>query len=281
MPFPSTPRALARIFSGRRLPWLLSLLLCGATAHADVPPDATVALTPEDGQLLDRRGPDSAERLYPLGPLRRIGGALRMEGRVQVHGELTSTTWELPAERSAADAFKGARVALQGEGNRVLFWCEGRECGESNLWSNDILANTRLLGSDDQQGFVLVRQAREGADTLIAVYCVLRGNRRVALHVETFVPSAPLGQVLPTPGTVLRELREAGEVSFPELASPPAADWVALLARVLSLDSALRLRLSGAAADRWAAALASAGVRANRLSVGDAAGQGLKLEIVR
>ncbi|WP_225774846.1 DUF4892 domain-containing protein [Pseudomonas sp. Marseille-Q5115] len=281
MPFPSIRLAFARALDGRRLLWLPSLLLCAVTAQADVAPSAVTALQPEDGQLLDQRGPEAAERLYPLGALRRIGGALRMDGRLQAHGELASATWELPAERNAADVFKVARLALQGEGNRALFWCEGRECGESNLWSNDILANTRLLGSDDQQGFLLVRQAREGADTLIAVYCVLRGNRRVALHVETFAPSAPLGQVLPTPGTVLRELREAGEVSFPELVPPPAADWVALLARVLSFDSALRLRLSGAAADQWVAALAGSGVRASRLSVGDTAGQGLKMEIVR
>ena len=281
MPFRSILPAFACIPGGRRVLWLPCLLLCAVTARADVAPSAVVALQPEDGQLLDQRGPETAERLYPLGPLRRIGGALRMDGRLQAHGELASATWELPAERNAADVFKVARLALQGEGNRALFWCEGRECGESNLWSNDILANTRLLGSDDQQGFLLVRQAREGTDTLIAVYCVLRGNRRVALHVETFAPTAPLGQVLPTPGTVLRELREAGEVSFPELGPPPAADWVALLARVLSLDSAVRLRLSGAAADQWAAALANAGVRANRLTAGESAGQGLKMEIVR
>lgn len=255
-----------------------ALLLAG-TAVAS--PGAIPDLQPQDSQLLDQRGPEQAERLYPLGPLRRINGALRMEGRVQVHGTLASITWELPLEGIASQAFTAARQALQGAGAQLLFWCEGRECGESNLWANDILGNTRLLGSDDQQGFLLVRAAADQADTLVAVYSVLRGNRRVALHVETFIPNAPLGEVLPTPGTLLRQLRESGQLAFPTLGSPPADAWVALLARTLNLDSTLRVSLGGEGSDQWQAALVRAGIRASRLVPGRAAGAGLNLEIVR
>ncbi|WP_263264370.1 DUF4892 domain-containing protein [Pseudomonas sp. RIT-PI-S] len=267
-------------------PWLRALLLpcllltLGATS-AGASVDPLSALQPDDGQLLDQRGPAPAERLYPLGPLRRIGGALRMEARLQVRGELASATWELPAERSASAAFKVAREALRAADTQVLFWCEGRDCGESNLWANDILGNTRLLGSDDQQGFLLVRQAQGATDRLVAVYGVLRGNRRVALHVETFVPETPLGPVLPTSGTLLRELRDAGQLSFPDLATPPAADWASVLARTLNLDSTLRLRLNGEGAEQWQAALVAAGVRATRLSLGEQAGEGLRMEIIR
>jgi hypothetical protein len=259
---------------------LLSSLVSTATA-AELDLGPLAALEPQDGLLLDHRPAAAGERLYPLGPLRRIGGTLRMEDRLQVHGTLTSSTWELPPERNAREAFKVARQALRSPTTQVLFWCEGRDCGESNLWSNDIFANTRLLGSDDQQAFVLVREAEGDTDTLVAVYCVLRGNRRVALHAETFTPQAPLGPVLPTSGTLLRELRDAGELAFPDLAIPPAADWVTLLGRTLNLDSTLRVRLDGPSADQWLAALVAAGVRANRLSLGPTEGNGLHMEIVR
>jgi hypothetical protein len=238
-------------------------------------------LQPIDSQVLAQQGPASGERLYPLGPPRRIGGALRMDARLQVRGELASVTWELPADRSAGDTFKATRLALRAKGNQVLFWCEGRECGESNLWANDILANTRLLGSDDQQAFLLMRQAAGDTDTLVAVYCVARGNRRVALHVESLAPDAIPLLILPGPGTLLRELRDAGELDFPDLATPPQPEWASVLARTLNLDSTLRVRLVGAHAEQWQAALAAAGVRAARLGAEANGAEGLRLEIVR
>lgn len=238
-------------------------------------------LQPADSQPLAEQAPGPAERLYPLGPPRRIGGTLRMDARLQVRGELASFTWELPTDRSAADTFKATRLALRGKGNQVLFWCEGRECGESNLWANDILTNTRLLGSDDQQAFLLMRQEAGQHDTLVAVYCVMRGNRRVALHVERLAPETSLGVIPPTPGTLLRELRDAATLEFPDLTAAPEPEWVALLARTLNLDSSLRVRLTGASATQWQTALANAGVRAARLSSQPSDSPGLTLELAR
>jgi hypothetical protein len=273
-------------FSSRIPRWLGALLLpclLLSLANAWAAPSAYPLqnLQPADSQVLGQQGPAVAERLYPLGPPRRIGGALRMDARLQVRGELASVTWELPVDRSAVDTFKAARLALRAKGNQVLFWCEGRECGESNLWANDILANTRLLGSDDQQAFLLIRQVTGGTDTLVAVYCVVRGNRRVVLHAESLSPDVALGPVLPTSGTLLRELRDAGELDFPDLPAPPQVEWIAVLARTLNLDSNLRIRLGGASAQQWQAALAAAGVRAARLSLDPSEAPGLKLEIVK
>lgn len=282
MPYPCFTLAWRCIRQRFCLMFLFSAM--GVTSHAtaaelDLAPLA--ALEPEDALLLDHQPAQAGERLYPLGPLRRIGGALRLDARLQVHGERVSSTWELPPERNARDVFKVARQALRSPTTQVLFWCEGRDCGESNLWSNDIFANTRLLGSDDQQAFLLVREAQGDTDTLVALYCVLRGNRRVALHAEMLTPQAPLGPILPTSGTLLRELRDAGELAFPDLAIPPTPDWVTLLGRTLNLDSTLRVRLAGPDANQWLAALVAAGVRANRLSLGTPDGEGLHMEVVR
>jgi hypothetical protein len=275
MPF--SPRLSSRLAV---LP-LLGALLPGPSALAADGAYPLQQLQPVDSQPLAEQAPGPAERLYPLGPPRRIGGTLRMDARLQVRGELSSFTWELPPDSSAADTFKGARLALRGKGNQVLFWCEGRECGESNLWANDILTNTRLLGSDDQQAFLLMRQEAGQQDTLVAVYCVMRGNRRVALHAERLAPEASLGVILPTPGTLLRELRDAGALDFPDLTAAPEPGWATLLARTLNLDSSLRVRLTGVGAAQWQAALASAGVRATRLSSQLSDSPGLTLELVR
>ncbi|WP_426149537.1 DUF4892 domain-containing protein [Pseudomonas sp. DC3000-4b1] len=263
------------------LPLILALSLSAPVLAASSPEAFLETLGPAQGRLLEQRGLQVVERLYPLGSLRRIGSTLRMEGRVEQRGDLASMTWELPAEHSAAQAFKVARQALRARGAQFVFWCEGRECGDSNLWANDIFASRYLLGNDDQQAFLLAREAAGDPGQLVAVYAVVRGNRTAALLAETFQPSQPLGPLLPTPGTLLRELREAERLGLSELSGPPSEAWVALLARTLNLDSTLQVRLVGTQALAWRNALAMSGVRASRLGLGESASEGLILEVVR
>lgn len=234
-----------------------------------------------DATVVDQRPATEQERIYPLGALRKISGQLRMESQVNARGLVSSVTYELPVERSARDAFTAARQSLQVPGTQLLFWCEARDCGESNLWANTVFGNSRLLGSDEQQAFFLLRMASPDENTLLGVYAVTRGNRRVALHVEQFVADAPLGDILPTPATVLRELRTNGVLDYPAMASAPAAPWVTLLSRSLNLDSSLRVSVSGQGAESWQAALVAAGVRASRLQVGAVDHPGLQLTLVR
>ncbi|NIE76941.1 DUF4892 domain-containing protein [Pantoea sp. Ap-967] len=235
---------------------------------------------PVDGKVVDERPAVEQERVYPLGPLRKISGRLRVEDKVESRGLVSSVTYELPVERTAREAFTSAREALQQDGGYPLFWCQGRDCGEASLWANDVFANARLNGGDEQQAFILLRRSAEQADTLVALYSVTRGNRRAYLHVEEFVAASALGDILPTAATVLREMRDTGKLDYPDLAEPQA-NWVALLARSLNLDSTLRASLSGAQAEAWREQLLKAGVRDGRLEVGSAPTDGLHLELIR
>ena len=129
------------------------LLVAGAAqAAADLP-------IPQDAKVFDEQPAREQERVYPLGPLRKISGQLRMEGKVESRGMVSFTTWQLPPERSAGEAFTAAREALQADGGYPLFWCEKRDCGESSLWANEIFRNARLFGSDEDQAFILLRRS--------------------------------------------------------------------------------------------------------------------------
>ncbi|MBC3474029.1 DUF4892 domain-containing protein [Pseudomonas taiwanensis] len=235
---------------------------------------------PQDGKVVDQRPAVEQERVYPLGPLRKISGRLRVDDKVESRGQVSSVTYELPVERTAREAFTSAREQLQRDGGYPLFWCQGRDCGEASLWANDVFGNARLNGGDEQQAFILLRRSAEEADTLVALYSVTRGNRRAFLHVEEFVAGSPLGELLPTPATVLREMRDTGKLDYPDLGAPQAT-WVTLLGRSLNLDSTLRASLSGAEAEAWRQELIKAGVRSSRLEVGDAPTDGLHLELIR
>ncbi|MHA6164544.1 DUF4892 domain-containing protein [Pseudomonas sichuanensis] len=235
---------------------------------------------PVDAKVVDQRPAVEQERVYPMGPLRKISGRLRVDDKVESRGQVSSVTYELPVERSAREAFTSARETLQKDGGYPLFWCQGRDCGEASLWANDVFANARLNGGDEQQAFILLRRSAEEADTLVALYSVTRGNRRAYLHVEEFVAESALGDILPTAATVLRELRDTGKLDYPDLAEPQA-NWATLLARSLNLDSTLRASLSGKGAEAWREQLVKAGVRSARLEVGDAPTDGLHLELIR
>jgi len=235
---------------------------------------------PVDGKVVDQRPAVEQERIYPMGPLRKISGRLRVDDKVESRGQVSSVTYELPVERTAREAFTSAREALQQAGGYPLFWCQGRDCGEASLWANDVFGNARLNGGDEQQAFILLRRSAEEADTLVALYSVTRGNRRAYLHVEEFVAGSPLGDLLPTAATVLREMRDTGKLDYPDL-SVPQPTWVTLLSRSLNLDSTLRASLSGAQAEAWRDQLVKAGVRSNRLEVGSAPTDGLHLELIR
>lgn len=252
------------------------LLLVAGVAHA-----AGELPIPQDAKVVDERSATDQERVYPLGGLRKISGNIRMDARIEARGDVRSQTWELPAERSAGEAFRNAREALQADGGYPLFWCEGRDCGENSLWNNEIFGSARLSGSDQDQFYILLRRSGADHDTLVGLYAITRGNKRAYLHVEQFEANAPLGELLPTPATVLRELRSNAKLDYPDLKAEPPAAWVSLLARSLNLDSSLRVVLTGAHAQAWLDGLSAAGVRSARLEVGSQVADGLHVELIR
>ncbi|NQD94994.1 DUF4892 domain-containing protein, partial [Pseudomonas sp. CrR25] len=202
------------------------------------------------------------------------------EREVQVQGQLTALTYELPRTHSADEVFGVAREALQAQGAELLYWCQGRECGASSLWANAVFAKSILYGADDQQAYVLMRLAEPRQDSLLALYSITRGNRRAYLHAELLTANAPLGEVLPTPATLLRQLRSSGELRLPRQGEPSEA-WSNLLARSLNLDSTLRVSLAGASAEAWREALVAQRVRAARLELSETEVPGLHISVLR
>src|SRR5476649_1634678 len=250
---------------------------------ADLPgsQDLPAVARQADAQIVDYRPAEEKERIYPMGAIRKISGQLRYEAQATARGQATAITYELPAEHTSSAAFTATREALQQQGAQLLFWCQARDCGESSLWANEVFGNAKLFGADDQQSYLLLRLAAPKDNSLVALYGITRGNRRAYLHVEQLDASAPLGDLLPTSATLLRELKSTGELNLPKLAGEPSDAWVTLLSRGLNLDSTLRATVSGANAEAWRDALVAKGVRAARLETGSADKPGLSIEMIR
>jgi len=250
---------------------------------ADVQGSRDLEIVPRvtDSEIVDYRPVTELERIYPMGSIRKISGQLRFDGQVSARGNLTAVTYQLPAEHSSDDAFTAAREALQQQGAELLFWCQARDCGESSLWANEVFGNSKLYGADDRQAYLLLRLGEPKSETLVALYSITRGNRRAYLHVEQFEAAAPLGDLLPTSATLLRQLKNTGRLDFPRLGGEPQESWVTLISRGLNLDSTLRATVSGASANAWRDALVAKGVRAARLETGSADKKGLSIEVIR
>ncbi|WP_163031918.1 DUF4892 domain-containing protein, partial [Pseudomonas viridiflava] len=180
---------------------IFSGLFSSALSAADLEGSRDLDIVPRlaDAEIVDYRPVAELERVYPMGSIRKISGQLRFDGQVSARGNLTSVTYQLPAEHTSDDAFTAARQALQQQGAELLFWCQARDCGESSLWANEVFGNAKLFGADDRQAYLLLRMAEPRNDTLVALYSITRGNRRAYLHVEQFEAAAPLGELLPTP----------------------------------------------------------------------------------
>jgi hypothetical protein len=265
-----------------RLIFLLWLALISTRALADLPGSQDLELLPRlaGSEIVTFKTQAKLDRIYPQGAIGRISGRLRYEREVMAQGSLTAITYELPATHSASDAFTVSREWLQQRGAQLLYWCQGRECGSSNLWANEVFATSMLYGGDDQQSYALLRLAQPQPDRLLALYAITRGNRRAYLHVEQLLVEAPLAQLLPTPATLARQLKNRGYLELPAEATP-TGQWLEVLARSLNIDTTLQVRLSCADAALWREALIGQQVRASRLNVVPGCSDALRVEVVR
>ncbi|UUY07563.1 DUF4892 domain-containing protein [Pseudomonas sp. J452] len=258
------------------------LCLSGSALAADMPGSQDLEVLPRAArsEIVDYQDVASLERRYPLGAVQRISSQLRLEREVLAEGRLRALTYRLPDEHPPREALAAARHALLEQGAQLLYWCEGRECGSSSLWANNIFDNAKLYGPEERQSYLLLRLVAPQQDSLLALYGITRGNRRSYLHAEQLDASTPLPAVLPVAATLLRQLREHGELALPHLSAPDQI-WSELLGRTLNLDSTLRVSLSGASAAAWIKALQEQGVRATRLELGMATADGLLLQQLR
>lgn len=228
-----------------------------------------------DAQLVEQEQASVTHRVYPMGLLRRISGRLRLEEQASISGEQSIALYQLPAWHTELEAFELARQNLLDQGAVLLFWCQGSDCGASDLWANLIFKRSSLYGLERQQAYLLARLPQ--SSTLVAVYAATRGTGQALLYIEQLEAADSIEYLLPTADTLLRQLRQQGFLSLPSLPEIPDPAWVQRLARLVQLDSRLYLKIEGQAAESWYKALEPIGGIARRLEWQNTADQGLYL----
>lgn len=224
-------------------------------------------------EVARERVQDNTEHSVVIGNIRRINNQVRAEREVRTAGDLIRTSWRIPAGHGAREALSHAMEQLQTYPHTTLFFCEGRECGSSSLWANQVLNNSRLYGPEDNQLYLALRLDTE-PQRFIALYAITRGNQQVYLHMDQLTPTEPVTDVLyPTAATLGKMLRAEEELFLPgattEQTGEQAAAWLDLVARMLRSDNRLRIQVDGAGAPEFVQGLVERGINRQRLEIGD------------
>jgi outer membrane protein OmpA-like peptidoglycan-associated protein len=149
-----------------------------------------------------------------LGRLQRVNGRVTAGREERLQGELTRITYQIPQGFSGTEVFAHFLSAISGQ-TQELFRCQGRACGSSNFWANDILGNRILYGPEQEQFYVALSSSNSAgeSDRYFVLYVITRGNRSVYAQLDVLEPE--LADVQPgpeSPQALLDRLQQDGSV---------------------------------------------------------------------
>ncbi len=127
---------------------------------------------------------DKDHRLI-LGAIQRISGAMKPEAEVRLSGKITHWLWQLPEGHTSQEIFDVLKDQLTPK-TTTLFECQGRSCGLSNDFANQVFEQSILYGRDSDQLY-WIGLSDEKRPTVWIVYASARSAKRVYAYVERIV----------------------------------------------------------------------------------------------
>lgn len=142
-----------------------------------------------DSKIIERKLRRDINYRIILGALERIRGEVIPEDSERLRGDVTQITYEVSQEFTSEDVRAFFQEQLTAKNYELLYSCEGRECGSSNYWANDIFRNRILYGPERNQHFMAFR-ANPGLenDPYFSLYIITRVNRRIYAYLEIIEP---------------------------------------------------------------------------------------------
>ncbi|MDT8428175.1 MAG: DUF4892 domain-containing protein [Pseudomonadales bacterium] len=157
-----------------------------------------------------------ASHTFVLGRMQRVNGRVTPGDSQRLRGRLTRITYEIPENFSAEEVYEHYRAQILAPEQPPLFSCQGRGCGSSNFWANEVFGNRVLYGPEANQFYLAAQQQGEQA-LFVALYVITRGNRRVYAHLELLEAQGFDADLQASPQALLNRLDRDGSVSIPQL----------------------------------------------------------------
>ena len=138
-----------------------------------------------DATLVDSSLASSVESYdFLTGKPERIRRDVLLEGVRRVQGVVSTATYEIASSIRREDIWNHYERQFNELGGTIVFDCEGADCGRSQVWSSEVFERNDLSGRRENQQYAGLSLKREGAQVLVALYVVTRGNRRNMVHIE-------------------------------------------------------------------------------------------------
>ncbi|MGH1373511.1 MAG: DUF4892 domain-containing protein [Cellvibrionaceae bacterium] len=131
--------------------------------------------------------------LLTLGALKKVNGQWRSDREERIGGQLVRNTFELDSGHDVQEVFQYYRQQLIQLGAREVFLCRARGCGSSNSWANNRFGIKQLYGLDQHQHYSVFSLSGSAGTEYVALYGVLRGNKRSYVHVDSIQSAMNLG----------------------------------------------------------------------------------------
>ena len=151
-----------------------------------------------------------------LGQLKKINGVLTTEHEQLITGKLERRTIEVTSYFRLALAWSHINQVLNEYNPRLLFECEGLDCGSSNDWANRRFKIKQLYGLDQSQHYAAWRFSSENRYYFLAAYLVKRGNKRIYVQFDLVETQEPI-DVIPDVSIVQEALLQEGFFILPGL----------------------------------------------------------------
>lgn len=189
-------------------------LLLPLTVYANqTPEDITDALQPYPrADVVFSESDDVVDYLIGLGPVRKVRGIWAPEKERRMEGELVRNTQQIPEGHGSREVFQYYWRRLNNIEARVIYRCDGRNCGPSNSWANDVFNVKQLYGDDGDQYYAVFELADTDEHLEYAViYTVTRGNKRVFAHTELIKTKNVVSEaVAPDSKVIIDQFKEPG-----------------------------------------------------------------------
>ena len=142
-----------------------------------------------DSEIVSVEFNEDANYRLVLSGLQRTRGVVTPETSERLRGDVTKIIYEVVQEFTGEDVFRFFQGQLTERGYSDLFTCNGRGCGSSNYWANDIFRNRILYGPERNQYYLAARVDTESEmSAYLALYIITRGNRQIYAYVEIIEP---------------------------------------------------------------------------------------------
>lgn len=206
----------------RRFRFLLNVLLVSSASAvwaqssggANAPVDHELIERFRGAEIVDYRTPGRTNYRLSLDRMQRVNGRVSAGREERINGDLIRITYRIPEGYSSADVFAHYSKQMLAVGQE-LYRCQGRGCGSSNFWANDVFENRILYGPEAEQYYLAstVGSDEQHISAYLALYVITRGNRSVYAHLDIIELSEPVSDVRSTtPEALALQLQQEGSV---------------------------------------------------------------------